>query len=294
MRLTKSTLIRLLQERNILPRRSLGQNFLIDPNFLKFIVDQAGVKPDENILEVGAGPGGLTALLAGRARQVWSVEIDPKMQSLLQDLLGRLPNLKIIKSDILDRRGQKLNPVVVRQIQASRPGSLKVISNLPYASAVPIMIALLESGLPISHLYLLVQWEVAQRLLARPGRKEYGTYTIFTQTLGRVRLIKKVPPDIFWPKPKVQSALVEIVPEKSKNLTRNDYRQLKKIVGSLFQHRRKMIGSAYKNLSGYKFGKDEWHSLLTRAEIGPQQRPEEISIDGFVRLAGLIPRSAYT
>ncbi|MEK7448884.1 MAG: rRNA adenine dimethyltransferase family protein [Planctomycetota bacterium] len=307
MNLNKSTLIQLLKEKAISPRRSLGQNFMIDPNFLRYIIKTAEVNPDDYILEIGSGTGALTGFLTEQAKQVYSVEIDERLSRLAGDLLGTRPNLEIINKDILDAGRQKLNPSVEKHLlsevaPAGRRGRetfgagsatgrspselmkipvLKIVSNLPYASAIPIIISLLESPLPISRMFLVVQLEIAQRLTAQPGTKEYGSYTVLVQTLSGIKLLRKIPPEVFWPKPKVFSALIEITPQKQSNLSSGEYLRLKETLKLLFQHRRKMVGSAYRS---FNLSRGEWFDSLTRSGISPQQRPEQISRECFIKL----------
>lgn len=301
--LTKSALVGLLAEKDIKTYRALGQNFLIDPNFLKSIPRIAQLTPDDYVLEVGAGTGLLTHYLAQASKHVWAVEIDQRLVKILQNVVKDLPNITLLNENILDTHGLKLNPKIRACLmhktalnKNNKP--IKVVSNLPYAQATDIIINLLESQLPLYHgmtpprrdntlriksMLVMVQWEVAQKLKAVPKTKVYHALSILLQNLAEVKVVKKVPPHIFWPKPKVYSALVSIIP-KENVISLSSYLALKRMVTVLFQHRRKKIFNTLKGLFPI-YTEQQWHILLRETGLSPDQRPDEISPQEYLALA---------
>ncbi|MBI4835500.1 MAG: ribosomal RNA small subunit methyltransferase A [Planctomycetes bacterium] len=301
--LNKSTLIGILEEKGIITSRSLGQNFLIDQNLLKFIVKTAGLSKDDYALEIGSGPGLLTGLIAQNAKYVWAVEIDKKVFHVSQSINPGLTNVKWINSSILD--GEKINSEVLSDIyhlktaphmlspcQSGVPETklsgiirnpqLKIISNLPYASSGAIIMALLESKLPISEMTLMMQLEMAQRLTARPKTKEYNAFTILVNLLGAVKIVRKIPPDVFYPKPKVTSALLTIIPYRKPI---ENYAKFKDTIHTIFRYRRKTIGHILKEVSPNNLNINK---ILTKTGISPTMRPEEIAPTKYVELAGML------
>lgn len=286
--LTKSTLVNLFAAKNIKAYRALGQNFLIDPNFLKSIPCLAQLTSNDYVLEIGAGPGLLTRYLAQTAKHVWAIEIDQRLVKIFQTLVGDLPNVELINQDILDSNRLQLNSMIQKHLlQKLGPNrsdaSLKVVSNLPYAQATDIIINLLVSPLPIKSMLVMVQWEVAQKLKAVPKTTAYHVLSILLQNLAEVKVLKKVPPHIFWPKPKVYSALISIVPKKT-TCSAATYPMLKRVVATVFRHRRKKILHALKELSpGYL--DNQWRELLQETGLSPDQRASEISPQEYLALA---------
>jgi 16S rRNA (adenine1518-N6/adenine1519-N6)-dimethyltransferase len=298
--LNKSALIGILEEKGlsavlaqagIITRRSLGQNFLIDQNFLKFIVKTAGLSKDDYALEIGSGPGLLTGLIAQNAKYVWAVEIDKKVFQVSQSINPGLTNVRWINESILDR--EQINPIVLKDIRPSElmnlstkcvslpskrdEPKLKVLSNLPYASSAAIIMALLESKLPISEMTLMMQLEMAQRLTAKPKTKEYNAFTILVNLMGAVKIVRKIPPDVFYPKPKVTSALLTISPYHKPI---ENYAKFKDIIQTIFRYRRKTIGRILKETCA----SNNINKILTKTGISPTMRPEEITGEKYLKL----------
>ncbi|MDI6733730.1 MAG: 16S rRNA (adenine(1518)-N(6)/adenine(1519)-N(6))-dimethyltransferase RsmA, partial [Planctomycetota bacterium] len=219
MELHKSELLQLFKERNITASKTLGQNFLMDTNFLNYIVREGNLNPQDNVLEIGSGPGILTHLLAKQCKLVWAVEIDRRLSEISQQVYGNIPNIHFIRNNILDKSRENINPEIIDIItekcgQEGVGGALKVISNLPYKTAVPIIIGLLESTLPIEMMLLMLQREIVQRLNARTGDSNYSYVSIICQYLAEIKTLKAVPPDVFWPKPEVYSSFIRITPSR--------------------------------------------------------------------------------
>ena len=299
--ITKSALVDLLERQGFRPHRSLGQNFLIDHNFLKFIVKTAQLAEKDVVLEIGPGPGLLTQLLAQHARWVWAVEVDRKILEFAQSLCPELRNVRWIQDSILDEHHTKLNPTVVnlitrelvnpstrelvnpstRELVNSSTRELKVISNLPYATSAAIILSLLESNLPIKSMVLMVQWEMAERLTAPVGTKAYNALTILTNLLGAIKIIRKVPPGVFYPPPAVHSALITITPRPNPLLSAH-YALFKSFLQSVFRYRRKTISRALKEATNWST--EEITERLNHSNISPKKRPEEITLSEWLKL----------
>ena len=287
MGLNKSELLELFRARNLRASQTLGQNFLLDTNFLNFIIKTAELSKEDSVLEIGSGPGILTHLLAENAKQVWAVEIDADMMQIARDLYGALDNVEFIRSNILAPKEVGLAPEVLKAVRKAK--GLKVVSNLPYKTAVPIIMLLLESGLDISRLLVMVQLEIAQRLMAPVGAHNYSAVSILSQYLAQVKMVKKVPPDVFWPRPEVQSTLIEITPLKTftPKFMKQDYGALKRFLKLIFSYRRKIVGRAMENALGnleIKATPTQIGTLLEASGIRPDLRPQQLTAEDYLRL----------
>lgn len=276
--LTKSELINLLKSKGIITRRSLGQNFLIDHNFLKFIIKTAQLNSDDYVLEIGSGPGLLTDLISQNARYVWAVEIDKKLIEFAQSIYPSLSNVCWLNTSILDKNNSIINPCVIKELNSQ---SFKVISNLPYATGAQIILALLESNLPINSMLLMIQSEMAERLTAPIGSKSYNALTILVNLMADIKIVRKIPPEVFYPAPEVTSALIKIMPHQNRQSI-IDYNKFKKVIQEIFRYRRKTIYRVLKNIT--KFPDDKINDILTRSGISRTKRPEEILPQEYLKL----------
>ena len=199
---TRSSLAEALRAAGIRPRRSLGQNFVVDANFLRALVRDAGVGPGDGAVEIGAGPGGLTEALAERARQVWAFEIDPAVRAVAARFLGDRPNVSLIGADGAD---------FARHVEPRRGAALRVVSNLPYSDWKRLVLALLSAPLEIASYTLMLQRDVYDRLRAGPGTREYGPMPALVQGTCSIRFVRKAGRDLFRPAPRVESAVFELL-----------------------------------------------------------------------------------
>jgi 16S rRNA (adenine1518-N6/adenine1519-N6)-dimethyltransferase len=219
----KRELLAFLEEHDLVPRKGLSQNFLVDRNIIEKLI--AHIEPGDRVLEIGPGPGAITELLLERGATVYAVEIDEKLAAALHRLPG---DLHVIPGDILDLDLETL------------PTGLKVISNLPYQIASPILTRLLPHRDRFTRFTVLVQDEVARRYTANPGSKIYGSITVFLQFYSDVKLVAKVKRSAFWPVPNVDSAIIDITPKEPPPV---DAEAFIAMVRRAFNQRRKMIRS---------------------------------------------------
>ncbi|MEN6316955.1 MAG: 16S rRNA (adenine(1518)-N(6)/adenine(1519)-N(6))-dimethyltransferase RsmA, partial [Clostridiaceae bacterium] len=204
---TKNT----LKKFRLQPAKSLGQNFLTDGNILIKIADAAEISKDDLVLEVGPGLGGLTAHLAERAGMVVAVEIDRRLLPVLKETLKDYTNIEIINGDILRLNiKDELNAAVAAREGGFTPAALKIVANLPYYITTPVMMALLESGLSVKTMVFMVQKEVADRMRADPGGKDYGALSVAVQYYSKPSVVLAVPPHSFIPQPGVDSAVIRL------------------------------------------------------------------------------------
>ncbi|MBI2067220.1 MAG: ribosomal RNA small subunit methyltransferase A [Deltaproteobacteria bacterium] len=254
--------------------KNLGQHFLLNPTTIDQIVKKAGVKATEQVLEIGPGPGVLTRRLAETARRVIAVEKDERFAALLTKELETYKNLTIVGGDILDCSMEKL----------LGEGKWKVVANLPYNIATEVIFHLLKTDFLFSAFYLMVQKEVAERLVALPGSRSYGLLSIFSQILCQNRIIMKLPPGAFTPPPKVSSAIVEFLIHEEPRFPIHHLPTFELVVQAAFSQRRKMIHNCLKSgLPDHPW--DQMERAMRAADISPNQRAEEISIEKYVELA---------
>lgn len=278
---TLSRLREKLAEHGIRPSRGMGQNFLVDGNFVLYLIREAKLKPGDAVLEIGPGPGVLTPLLAAAVGWVLAVELDPRLAEILRGELGSAANVELIVADVLAGKN-RLNPAVFERLTPRAP--IRVIANLPYAVATPAMLNLLESGLPMGESLVTVQKEIAERWAARPRTKSYGAVSVRMQILARVEIVRTVPPAVFWPAPHVQSAVVRLHPQEGVAQS-EAYREACLWIDAAFAHRRKALA---RNITASgEIGLTEAEVLGRLAAIGRDRdtRAEELSPEEFVVLA---------
>lgn len=289
-RQTLSYLRRVFEEHHIRPKNKLGQNFLIDLNMLEVLIRAAELSRDDLVLEVGSGTGSLTARLADEAGAVFSVEVDPAFFALASDTVGDRPNVRLIHADILKGKNH-LNPEVLAaltawQAETERP-RLKLTANLPYAVATPVIANFLLTELPFERMVVTVQWEIAERLLARPGTKDYGALAILVQSVADVALVRKLPPTVFWPRPQVDSGIVLIRPSAAKRAQVGDVQRFRVFLRDLYTHRRKNLRAALAGWPSGRRDKQEVDRKLAALGIDGGLRAEDLDLEAHLRLCGV-------
>jgi 16S rRNA (adenine1518-N6/adenine1519-N6)-dimethyltransferase len=286
-RQTLSYLRNLFAERGIKPKSKLGQNFLIDLNLLDLVLRRAQLTREDLALEAGSGTGGLTVRLAEAAGAVVSVELDPAFAALVREEVGDRDNVTLIHADVLKNKNE-LNPDVLRVLQATqeRAGTkrIKLVANLPYAVAVPVVSNLLLTDLPVERMVVTVQWEIGERLIASPGTKDYGALAVLVQSLADVELVRRLPPAVFWPRPQVASAIVAIYPGARKRQHVGDVHRLRNFLRDLYAHRRKNLRGALVSFPGKRFSKEEVDRKLAELGIPGTTRAEALDLEQHLRL----------
>ncbi|HEX4796499.1 MAG TPA: 16S rRNA (adenine(1518)-N(6)/adenine(1519)-N(6))-dimethyltransferase RsmA [Humisphaera sp.] len=264
---TKHQIEALLAEAGSQPRQRFGQNFMIDQNLVRLVAEAGELGPQDLVIEVGPGTGTLTEELLARAGQVLAVEIDRDLAALLRSRFADRPNFKLIEGDALAGKHQ-LNAELLDELRVARQAgrSSKLVANLPYNIASPLVIELLIAGVDL--LAFTVQREVAQRLRASPGTEEYGGLTVMAQLLSRVEVLRSMPPQAFWPAPKIESALVRM--KRDDRLGQRAAR-FGSFVQSIFSYRRKTLRKAL-SMAGL-----DAERILATAGVDPQSRPEVFS-----------------
>lgn len=256
----------LLETRGLSPRHAFGQNFLTDHNLIRKLVDASGVAPGDVVLEIGPGTGTLTEELLERGCRVVAAEIDRGLATLLRERLGSNPNFTLVEGDCLETKN-RLNPSLLSAVGG---GPFRLVANLPYSAGTPVMTILLADVPRCSGLYVTVQLEVAQRLLAPPGGKDFGPIAVLAQSVAEVRQIAKLPPECFWPRPDVTSAMVAITRRAVPRTP--DARGLVDFAQSLFAQRRKQLGAVLGRARAFPAG------------IDPAARAESLTIDQLIAL----------
>jgi 16S rRNA (adenine1518-N6/adenine1519-N6)-dimethyltransferase len=264
-----------LREYGLFPRKRLGQHFLVDPNILNKVVRAAQVGKEDVVLEVGPGLGQMTLALADRAKKVIAVEIDERLVTILRQKVEDHPNIEVIKSDILK--------VDFKHLFKKETVPIKVVANLPYQISTPLLFRFVESKETFSALNLMVQKEVAERMVASPGRKEYGPLSIFIQTYADVSIQFTIKPSAFFPAPKVESALVHMVWKEKPMIETDDEEWFKRVVKACFGYRRKTLINALKHSELSLCESVE--SRIEEIGIDPRRRPETLTIQEFAKLA---------
>ncbi len=240
-----------LRESGFRPRRNLGQNFLTDGRVAARILEAAAAEGKWRTLEIGTGPGTLTRVLADLPGDVVTFEIDPRIAEVAAEALSGLESVHQILGDCLAGKHRLAEPLLeaIREGAARYEGRVRVVANLPYSIAAPLILGLLEAEICPRRLIVMVQREVAERLMAAPGGKEYGALSVLCQWLALVERVVEVPPDRFWPAPEVRSTVLRLEPRSGGADDRAHYRAYKSMVQSGFRQRRKMLTSVWRGLS---------------------------------------------
>lgn len=287
-RQTLSYLRSLFQAHGLELKSKLGQSYLIDLNLIDLIVRAAEVGPGDAVLEVGTGTGSLTAKLADHAGAVVTIEIDRTFQPVAQQVVGGRPNVTFLLGDCLESKN-RLNPdlLVAWEAAYARHGCSrrKLVANLPYVIATPLVSNLLVSGIVIERMVVMVQWEIAERMRASPGTKDYNALSVLVQSVADVELVRKVAPSNFFPRPKVDSAIVMIRPNTGKRSKVGDVKRFRDFLRDLYVHRRKNLRQG---LTGWPSGrkqKDEVDAKLKELGIDGGVRAEALDVEQHLRLA---------
>jgi 16S rRNA (adenine1518-N6/adenine1519-N6)-dimethyltransferase len=270
-----------------------GQNFLIDLNLLHLLVDAANLQPNDVVLEIGTGTGSLTAQIAPRVAAVVTVEIDPRLHQLASEELIDFENVTMLLHDAL-RNKNNLDDAVLdalrRQLDEDSKRRLKLVANLPYSVATPVISNLLLTDITPASMTVTIQKELADRIVARPGTKDYSALSVWIQSQCHAEVVRLLPPEAFWPRPLVSSAIIHLqfVPEKRARI--QDLRQFHEFVRSMFFHRRKFLRSVLISAFKNDLTKAEIDEILAELRFGPDARAEQLSPEAMIALHDAVRR----
>ena len=271
-----------LQKYNSSSQKKFGQNFLIDPHVLDKIIAAAEITKDDFVLEIGPGIGTLTQYLAETAREVVAVEIDSTLIPILEDTLSAYDNVSVINEDVLK--------VDLRKLAEERNGGkpIKVVANLPYYITTPIIMSLFESHVPLKSLTVMVQKEVALRMQAGPGTKDYGALSLAVQYYASPYLAANVPPNCFMPRPNVGSAVIRLTRFEETPVQVKDEKLLFRLIRASFNQRRKTLQNGLVNSQELDFTKEQVAAAIATLGVSPSVRGEALTLEQFAALANAL------
>ena len=274
--------IEVLQKYNFSFQKKFGQNFLIDPHVLDKIIAAAEITKDDFVLEIGPGIGTLTQYLAEAAREVVAVEIDSTLIPILEDTLSAYDNVSVINEDVLK--------VDLRKLAEERNGGkpIKVVANLPYYITTPIIMSLFESHVPLKSLTVMVQKEVALRMQAGPGTKDYGALSLAVQYYVSPYLAANVPPNCFMPRPNVGSAVIRLTRFEETPVQVKDEKLLFRLIRASFNQRRKTLQNGLVNSQELDFTKEQVAAAIATLGVSPSVRGEALTLEQFAALANAL------
>jgi 16S rRNA (adenine1518-N6/adenine1519-N6)-dimethyltransferase len=264
-------------------KKSLGQNFLIDPNLQRRIVDAVGAEKGDEVLEIGPGHGALTRLLAERAGRLVAVELDDALAARLQAEFAGRADVEIVHGDALQVRLEDIS---------SRPESLRVVGNIPYNITTPLIFWLLERRPRPADIVLMVQREVADRVLAEPGTKTYGALSVGVRSVAEARRLFHVGRGAFRPVPDVDSTVLRITPLRPPRLTTTEEAAVRALTRTAFSWRRKQLRTTLREAPAYRAGEPMLDRVERESGIDLTRRPETLAPEDFFRLAAALRRES--
>ncbi len=271
--------IEVLQKYGFKFQKKFGQNFLIDTHVLEKIVSAAEITEDDFVLEIGPGIGTLTQYLAHAAREVVAVEIDRNLIPILEDTLSEWDNVTVIHEDVLKL---DLN-ALAEERNGGRP--IKIVANLPYYITTPIIMGLFEKHVPMESITVMIQKEVAFRMEAGPGTKDYGALSLAVQFYSEPYLAANVPPNCFMPRPQVGSAVIRLNCLKEKRVSVKDEALLFALIRASFNQRRKTLLNGLKNDASLTFSKEVLEKAIADCGFSPSVRGEALLLEDFAKLS---------
>ncbi len=286
---TKQQIEQLLASAGVAPNRRRGQNFLIDLNLMRLLVEAARLNEADTVLEVGCGTGSLTEGLAERAGKVVAVEIEEALCNIARAQLSDAANVGFFNVDILENKNTIDAEVLgaLTRGQEELGGRLLLVANLPYSVASPVMINLVTGPVTADEMYVTVQKEVADRMTAGADSPEYGTLSILLAAAGEVKLLRTMRASCFWPAPQVDSAMISFARDGEKCARIHNMEILGEVVGLFMQHRRKMLQGCVKLAEAPLDRIHNWPAIFAEAFTDPQFRPEQITPENYISIANL-------
>ncbi|WP_285825485.1 16S rRNA (adenine(1518)-N(6)/adenine(1519)-N(6))-dimethyltransferase RsmA [Schaedlerella arabinosiphila] len=276
--------IAVLQKHQFTFQKKFGQNFLIDTHVLDKIIRSAEISRDDMVLEIGPGIGTMTQYLACAAGKVIAVEIDRALIPILEDTLEGYDNVRVINGDIL-----KIDlPKLVEEENGGRP--IKVVANLPYYITTPIIMGLFEGDVPLKSITVMVQKEVADRMQAAPGSKDYGALSLAVQYYAKPYIAANVPQNCFMPRPRIGSAVIRLERYETPPVAVKDEKLLFSIIRASFNQRRKTLANGLKNSAELDFAKEEIEAAIEKLGKGASVRGETLTLEEFAELSNRLCR----
>lgn len=260
-------------------KKSKGQNFLVDKNILRKIITVSDIKPDDIVLEIGAGIGNLTCMILEKAKYVFANEVDKRLLPILCDNLSSFTNVEIIPDDFLKIDFNKLFEKIF-------PHKIKIIANIPYNISTPIVSRIFENKKFFNIAILTLQKEFAERLVAKPSTKNYGRLSLFAEFHSCAKILFNIKKTSFFPQPKVASSVVKLELKDKFSQDVKDEKLFFEVIEKSFQHRRKTL----KNILLYFLDKNKVEEILFACKISPQARPETLTIHHYISLSNAISK----
>ena len=277
--------IEIIQKYDFVFQKRFGQNFLVDTHVLEKIIQAAGLTKEDLVLEIGPGIGTMTQYLAENAGRVVAVEIDSNLIPILKETLKDYDNVTVINEDIL-----KVDvAALAEQYNGGRP--IKVVANLPYYITTPIIMGLFESQVPIDNITVMVQKEVAERMQAGPGTKNYGALSLAVQYYAEPYIVANVPPNCFIPRPSVGSAVIRLTRHGKKPVEVKDEKLMFALIRASFNQRRKTLQNSLNNSAELSFSKEEIGEAIEKMGLSPSVRGEALTLEQFAKLADVLGES---
>lgn len=275
--------IEILNKYQFMFQKRFGQNFLIDTHVLEKIIKSAEITKDDLVLEIGPGIGTMTQYLCENAREVVAVEIDKNLIPILEnDTLAEYDNVSIINEDILK---VDLNTLVQEKNNGER---IKVVANLPYYITTPIIMGLFEAHVPLKNITVMVQKEVADRMQAGPGSKDYGALSLAVQYYATPYIVANVPPNCFMPRPNVGSAVIRLTLHEEPTVKVEDEAMMFRIIRASFNQRRKTLVNGLTNATELQLSKEEVQEALEKMGLSQTVRGEALTLEQFAELTNLL------
>lgn len=271
--------IEVLQKHRFNIQKRYGQNFLIDPAVLERVVSAAEIGREDCVLEIGPGIGTMTQYLAESAGKVIAVEIDKNLMPILAETLAEYDNVSVMNEDILKVDVQR----IVREQNGGKP--VKVVANLPYYITTPIIMGLLEGHVPLESITVMVQKEVADRMLVGPGTKDYGALSLAVQYYARPEIVANVPPNCFLPRPGVSSAVIRLTRYEEPPVRVADEKKMFALIRASFNQRRKTLANGLSNAPGLGLTRQRVTETLEEMQLSPTIRGEALTLEQFAQLS---------
>lgn len=272
--------IQIIKKYDFAFQKRFGQNFLIDGHVIEKIIKAADITKEDTILEIGPGIGTMTQYLAEAAGKVYAVEIDKNLLPVLAETLGEYDNVEVINNDILK--------VDIKELLGEDAGNVKVVANLPYYITTPIIMGLFENHIPAKSITVMVQKEVALRMQAAPGTKDYGALSLAVQYYAQPYIVANVPPNCFMPRPNVGSAVIKLTKWDNPPVKVNDEKLMFDLIRASFNQRRKTLQNGINNAPNLNFTKEQVVEALKEMGLPETVRGEALTLEQFASLSDLL------